>query len=118
MLSDSSPQMNFDWLWVMYDEVDVEKMPGIFEAVLELSALTIAMAPTDADDMDNVFQDDVFSERWWDLHPVLMSVGRHVCIPTGMTSGHRGIPHRASAMTHTLSIELIAAGDLHHIMAR
>ena len=99
-------------MWVEFDEVEEHALVEIFDTVLQLSALTQQFAPRDPCLLDKVFADGVFPDAWWHLHQPLLSIRHHICIPTGMTSGQRSIPHKAAAMTHAFTMELSAADAL------
>ena len=67
--------------------------------------------------INQVFEDDdVFPDRWRDLHEGLKAVKHHICIPTGLSSGQRSIPHKAAAMVHALAMELSSTDQMYAML--
>ena len=92
------------------------QLGSTFASILELSSLTRQYLPEDPSDVDKVFEDDVFPDRWRDLHDGLKAVKRHICIPTGLSSGQRSIPHKGAAMVHALAMEMSSTDKMHEML--
>jgi hypothetical protein len=110
MWTDSSPVANHDWIWCQYTEVKSENLVRVCQAINDL---TLAVHQWH-DDQGFAQQDEGFDVNevmfphpdWRDwLATIGSCVAEHICPPTALASGHRGVAHKCRAILHQWHLE-------------
>ena len=102
-LSDSSPQLGFDWLLSMFKEIRLNDLPYVFEACIYLEThVKIFMDECIADrrpsdDAHVAVPLEPLDEWLPHLDVIRECVHDYIQTPVALTSGHRGLAHKAAA---------------------
>ena len=108
MWCDASPQQRFDWIHTVYDEMEETHLVPTMIAVWGLSAYSNRL-PVGDKYLQEFLLETPPPRDWADLHAPLKNIRRHSCIPVAVTSGHRGVAHKAAAVVHAFVMELPSA---------
>ena len=93
--ADSSPQQQVDWLWAQYDAIRLDDLVPAFNAACALTrAVGAHVGEEEPDD-------------WQPLFRVLgTAISFHVLPCGAVTSGQRGLAHKAACILHEIALEL------------
>lgn len=117
-LSDSSPQVNYDWLMSQSVSILKANLVETFDAAVDLErAVRAHVSRRAADGIARAAQADILLEAGGcceaeppepDWVPWLQSIRRHVRqhvdVPSALTTGHRGLAHKCAALVFKWSL--------------
>ena len=114
MWSDSSEVAGHDWFWTQFHELPQSELVKTFRAANDLALATRkyaaeAEARAAEDGPDAVVLEDahdVALQGWAPMLRQLRQIQEHICAPAAMTSGQKGLAHKAGAFLHQVHLEL------------
>ena len=106
MLCDSSPQVNYDWVWTQVKEISESDIVRSCKAVQHLAtgvAAHVASWENEEEGFDDISLEPLAA--WKQYLDDVMAIKTHVCAPTAVTSGQRGAAHKVRAQLHSFYLD-------------
>ena len=106
--------LRHDWLWIQYKEIKHEDTVPTCQALFELMAAIQEYCEGLQIDEDHAGEGVSLQPQpaWKPLLKQLLAILHHVCPPTAVASGQRGVAHKVRAQCHSWYLETADAACL------